>query len=197
MLKRLFDITASAGALLVLSPLLLILGLAVLLTSKGGMIYRQQRVGRDGKLFWLYKFRSMRPASDQQILLTIGTRDNRITPVGYFLRKYKLDELPQLVNILKGDMSVVGPRPEVPRYVDMNDPVMREVLLVRPGLTDLASLQYFDESDLLAQSDHPEQTYLQEILPAKLALNQQYIRQQSFWLDLKIIGQTIARIVRA
>lgn len=193
-MKRLFDILAAGTALVLLAPVFLFLAMAILLESKGGVFYRQQRVGKGQKKFWLYKFRSMRPASDRQGLLTVGARDSRITRVGYFIRKYKLDELPQLFNILKGEMSVVGPRPEVPKYVALYDEVQQKVLDVRPGLTDLASLQYFQEAELLAQSANPEKTYIEDILPAKLKLNLEYIERRSFWLDLQIIGKTLLKI---
>ncbi|MCB0642392.1 MAG: sugar transferase [Phaeodactylibacter sp.] len=193
-MKRLFDILAAGFGLLLLAPLFLILALAIVLESKGGVFYRQQRVGKDQQLFWLYKFRSMRPASDRAGLLTVGARDNRITRVGYVIRKYKLDELPQLINILKGEMSVVGPRPEVPKYVALYKEQQLKALTVRPGLTDLASLQYFQEAELLAQSPNPEKTYIEEILPAKLELNLEYIERQSFGFDLQIIGKTLLKI---
>ena len=195
-MKRLFDICASGIGLLLLSPLFLLLAFAIVLESKGGVFYRQQRVGKDQDLFWLYKFRSMRPASDKAGLLTVGAKDSRITKVGYFIRKYKLDELPQLFNILKGEMTVVGPRPEVPKYVALYSPEQLKALSVKPGLSDLASLKYFQEAELLAQSSDPEKTYIEEILPAKLKLNLEYIQRQSFALDMKIIAQTILKIFK-
>jgi lipopolysaccharide/colanic/teichoic acid biosynthesis glycosyltransferase len=194
-MKRIFDIIASALGLLLLSPLLLILALLVVSGSQGGAFYRQTRVGKDARPFTLYKFRSMRPASDQQGLLTVGARDNRITRTGYFLRKYKLDELPQLWNVLRGDMSLVGPRPEVPRYIDMLNEEQRRILSVRPGLTDYASLEYFEEDELLAQSDDPEKTYIREILPTKVELSLRYIDERSFSKDLQVIWKTVKRVV--
>lgn len=196
MIKRVLDISLTTLALVLLFPLLLILGCWVALTSPGGAFYRQERIGRQGKPFQLIKFRSMRPASDQEGLLTVGM-DQRITPVGHFLRKYKLDELPQLWNILKGEMSIVGPRPEVRKYVQHYSDRQKEVLQVRPGLTDYASLEYFAEAQLLAESDDPEKTYIEEVMPAKLELNLRYIKDQSLLTDLKIIGRTILRILQA
>jgi len=195
-MKRLFDICASLLALVLLSPLFLFISLVILLGSKGGVFYKQQRVGRNGKPFLLFKFRSMRPQSDKGSLITIGGRDSRITREGYFLRKYKLDELPQLLNIIRGDMSIVGPRPEVQRYVDLYTPEQRQVLNVRPGLTDWASIQYMDENELLGKSSDPEHTYIHEIMPAKLELNLRYIREAGFITDLKIIFLTIFKIFR-
>ncbi len=193
MLKRTFDILSSAGALLLLSPLFLLIALAVGLSSRGGIFYRQTRIGRYGKPFQLIKFRSMYARSDQKGLLTVGT-DKRITPLGHFLRRYKLDELPQLWNVLRGDMSIVGPRPEVPRYVQHYTQEQKKVLNVRPGLTDYASLHYIDEAALLAQSKNPEKTYIEEVLPHKLQLGLQYVEKQSLLNDLKIIFQTLAKL---
>lgn len=196
MLKRLFDIVCSFTGLIVLSPLLLVLGLWVAFGSKGGMFYRQERIGRNGKVFRLFKFRSMYTNSDKKGLLTVGGRDPRITPAGYYLRRYKLDELPQLLNVFIGDMSLVGPRPEVKKYVDLYTPEQRKVLLVRPGITDYASLEYFEENDQLARSANPEQTYIEEIMPAKLRLNERYIMEAGLLTDLKIILRTLKRIVK-
>jgi lipopolysaccharide/colanic/teichoic acid biosynthesis glycosyltransferase len=194
MIKRIFDLFFSLLALIILSPAFVIIGLWVLLESPGGMFFRQERMGKDFRIFKLYKFRSMRPGSDAKGLLTIGGRDPRITRSGYFIRKYKVDELPQLINILKGDMCLVGPRPEVKRYTDMYNETQKQVLSVRPGLTDYASILYFNESDLLSQSANPEKTYIEEIMPAKLALNLKYISEQNFKTDLSIIAKTIQRI---
>lgn len=194
-MKRLFDIVASFIGLLLLSPFLLIIALCVGLSSPGGVFYRQVRVGRYGKDFRLWKFRTMRPDSDKKGLLTVGGRDPRVTRVGYVLRKYKLDELPQLLNVLSGDMSVVGPRPEVRKYVELYTPEQRKVLDVRPGITDYASIEYSDENELLAKSNDPEKTYIEEVMPAKLKLNEKYIAEKSFATDLKIIFRTIGKIV--
>jgi len=158
------------------------------------VFFKQIRVGKNGVHFGLFKFRTMRPDSESKGQITVGARDNRITRVGYFLRKYKLDELPQLLNILFGQMSVVGPRPEVPKYVELYTPDQLSVLKVRPGLTDYASLEYFSENELLAASSDPESTYRQEIMPAKLALNQRYIKEMGFFTDIKIILRTVKAI---
>lgn len=193
-MKILFDRVVALIALLVLLPLFLVIALAVVLGSRGGAFYVQQRVGQGGKLFGMYKFRSMRPFADKAGKLTIGHRDPRVTRVGYFLRKYKLDELPQLINVLIGDMSFVGPRPEVPEYVAMYSAEQKKVLEVKPGITDYASLRYFHESELLAKSADPHRTYVDEVMPAKLALNLDYIRRRSFVEDLKIMALTVQRI---
>jgi lipopolysaccharide/colanic/teichoic acid biosynthesis glycosyltransferase len=193
-MKRLFDIFFSLVLLLLLMPLLLVFGLAVALTSPGGAFFRQVRVGRGGTEFKLLKFRSMRTGSEAKGQLTIGGRDPRITAVGYFLRKTKLDELPQLWNVLVGDMSVVGPRPEVPRYVAMYNTEQRAVLTVRPGITGMASIDYIDENEILARSPDPEKVYVQEVMPAKLALDLRYVRKQNFALDMRIILITIRRV---
>lgn len=195
MLKRLFDIFFSLLGLIILSPLLLLIALVVLFDSPGGVIFRQKRVGKNMRDFMLYKFRSMKQAKQQQSLITIGNRDSRITRTGYYLRKYKLDELPQLFNILMGDMSLVGPRPEVHKYVELYSKDQLKVLSVKPGLTDYASIEYINESEILKQSDDPEKTYVEVIMPAKLELNKKYIREQSFTTDLKIIGRTLIQIL--
>lgn len=196
MIKRLFDIIFSFTGLLLLMPLLLFLSIYILLDSKGGVFYRQARVGCNRIDFILFKFRSMHTDADKKGLITVGGRDPRVTRSGYLLRKYKLDELPQLWNVLKGDMSLVGPRPEVRHYVEMYNEKQMRVLDVRPGLTDYASLEYLDENELLASSDDPETTYINEIMPAKLKLNHKYISEKSFGTDLKIIFGTLVRIIR-
>jgi lipopolysaccharide/colanic/teichoic acid biosynthesis glycosyltransferase len=196
-MKRLFDIAFSLVMLLLLSPLFFILACWVSADSKGGIFFGQERVGIDGKHFKLWKFRTMRPHAEKGGQLTVGSSDSRITKAGYFLRKFKVDELPQLWNVVLGDMSVVGPRPEVPRYVAMYSPEQRRVLNIRPGITDYASLSYFEESDLLAKSANPEETYIQEVMPAKLALNLEYVRKHSFAGDLAIILKTGLRILKA
>lgn len=192
--KRSFDIVFAVVFLVLLSPLLLLFALAVALTSPGGAFFRQVRVGRHGREFRLLKFRSMRPGSEAQGQLTIGGRDPRITGVGYLLRKTKLDELPQLWNVLVGDMSVVGPRPEVPKYVALYNEEQRAVLSVRPGITGMASIDYIDENELLAKAADPERAYIEEVMPAKLALDLRYVREQSFALDLRIIMATVGRV---
>jgi lipopolysaccharide/colanic/teichoic acid biosynthesis glycosyltransferase len=193
-MKRLFDIVASLLALGLLLPVLLVLALAVALTSPGGAFFRQVRVGRHGRPFELLKFRSMRPGSEARGQITVGERDPRITGVGHFLRRTKLDELPQLINILKGDMSVVGPRPEVPKYVALYSPEQRAVLTVRPGLTSLASIAYINENEVLGRSADPERTYVEEVMPAELALDLTYVREQSVMLDMTIIARTALRL---
>lgn len=194
-MKRLFDIIFSLLFLIILLPLFIVLFLWITLDSRGGAFYRQTRVGKGGKDFFLYKFRSMHTGADSKGLLTVGEHDARITNPGKFLRRFKLDELPQLFNILKGDMSIVGPRPEVRKYVDLYDEQQLKVLNVRPGLTDFASLEYIDESRILGNSHDPEQIYISQIMPEKLKLNLKYIREQSFFTDLKIIGRTIKSII--
>lgn len=194
-LKRLFDIAASAIGLLLLAPVLLGIAIWIKRDSPGPVFFRQERIGRHGQPFRIYKFRSMRQ-DNAGLQITVG-EDARITRSGRFIRAYKLDELPQLINVLLGDMSLVGPRPEVPRYVALYPAEVRaEVLSVRPGITDLASVQYRSESMLLAQSSNPEQTYVDTILPAKLALCRQYVRERSFWLDLRIIGMTLGILLK-
>jgi len=165
------------------------------LGSKGGVFYIQQRVGKNGRDFSLYKFRTMHTGADKKGLLTVGARDSRITGIGYFLRKNKLDELPQLFNVLFGSMSLVGPRPEVRKYVEMYNEEQKRVLSVKPGITDYASIEYVNENEVLAKSSNPEQTYISEIMPHKLQLNLKYIREKSFATDLKIIFRTIGKIV--
>ncbi|MGV6860269.1 MAG: sugar transferase [Putridiphycobacter sp.] len=193
--KRIFDFTSSLVVLIFLSPLFLIIGLWIIIDSKGGMFYKQMRIGKNQKPFGLYKFRSMRPNADKQGQITIGN-DNRITSVGRFIRKYKIDELPQLINILKGDMSVVGPRPEVQKYVDLYNAEQLKVLTVKPGLSDYASIQYFDEQTILGQAEDPDKEYINVIMPAKLELNLKYIEDKSLWTDLKIIFKTLGKIFK-
>ena len=194
--KRVFDIVACVTAGLVLCPLWLCIGLLVACGSKGGAFYRQTRVGRNGKEFKLLKFRTMCQDADKICgLITVG-EDSRVTRIGKFLRKYKLDELPQFLNIIKGDMSIVGPRPEVPKYVALYDERQRQVLSVRPGLTDYASIEYISENELLAQSPDPDRTYIEEIMPAKLELNLKYIDNQSVMEDLRLIFKTLFTIMK-
>lgn len=195
MLKRLMDIFFASVGLIVLFPFLFVIGLAVALTSRGGVFYRQVRVGKHNKDFRLFKYRTMFVDAEKQGLLTVGGRDPRITPLGYYLRKYKVDELPQLLNVLWGSMSLVGPRPEVRKYVDLYNEEQKKVLNVKPGITDYASLQYFSENDLLAKSNDPERTYIYEIMPAKLALNKKYIAESGVLTDLSVILKTIKRIL--
>jgi lipopolysaccharide/colanic/teichoic acid biosynthesis glycosyltransferase len=193
-MKRLLDIIVASIALLILFPFMLIICLCIVLESKGGLFYKQKRVGKNKKLFNLYKFRSMKKNADKEGLLTVGGKDPRVTRVGYFLRKSKMDELPQLINIIKGDMSIVGPRPEVPKYVALYDENQQRVLTVRPGLTDLASIKYIDENALLEKAENPEEFYIQKIMPDKLHLNLEYIDNKSFAKDFRIIFQTLIRL---
>ena len=192
--KRAFDIFCSALGLLVLSPVLLICALLVGLSSPGGVLFRQERIGKDGNPFTIYKFRSMR--RDNAGLKISTSTDRRITSVGRVLRKTKLDELPQLWNVLKGDMSFVGPRPEVQEYTDFYTPQQRQVFLVRPGITGLASIRYRNENDLLTASSDPNRTYIEEIMPQKLALDLQYIPHASVSYDIRLILETLVTVVR-
>ena len=195
-MKRTLDIVVSATALLLLLPLLLILGAAVAVSSPGGAFFRQVRVGKGGKEFRLLKFRTMRPGSEAQGQITVGGKDPRITGIGYFLRKSKMDELPQLINVVLGDMSIVGPRPEVPKYVALYTKEQREVLSVRPGITSAASIAYMDENEILGKSTDPDRTYIEEVMPAKLALDLEYVQRRSFVRDLSIIGRTAIGLFR-
>lgn len=194
-MKRLFDIVISLLAIIILSPVIIIISVFILLTSQGSIFYRQVRVGKDQKPFVLLKFRTMSPNSEKSGQLTVGERDPRITGIGFFLRKYKLDELPQLLNILVGQMSFVGPRPEVPAYVAMYTAEQLKVLSVKPGLTDYASLEYINENEILGKVDDPEKTYIETVMPAKLKLNLKYIEDQSFTEDISIIFKTIKAIL--
>lgn len=195
-MKRIFDIVFSLALLLILLPLFIVIGISVALDSRGGIFFGQVRVGIHRKEFRLWKFRTMRPHSEKQGQLTVGTNDSRITRVGSILRKYKVDELPQLWNVLVGEMSIVGPRPEVPRYVNMYNDEQLGVLSIKPGITDYASLLYFEENDLLAKSPDPEKTYIEEIMPSKLRLNLNYVKEHNFTTDLKIIRDTVIRIFK-
>ena len=194
-MKRLFDILASGCGLLCLSPLFIVVAIWIKCDSKGPVFYKQQRVGRGNKDFWLYKFRSMRPGSDKHGLITVGGRDPRVTRSGYFIRKYKLDELPQLINVFLGDMSLVGPRPEVRKYVDMYTREQMQVLDVRPGITDLASIRYRDENELLAQTENPDQYYVEVIMQDKLRINLEYVQNHTFFGDIRLILKTFLAIL--
>ena len=196
MSKRILDGIVSVIGLGVLAPFFLLIGLLIKLTSKGPIFYLQQRVGKGGKLFKLFKFRTMRVDADKQTAITVGARDPRITTVGYYLRKYKIDELPQLINVLIGNMSLVGPRPELKKFVDLYNVEQAKVISVKPGITDYASIEFRNENELLEGKPDPIDYYVREIMPAKLALNLQYIREQSLWTDLKIITSTIWLIFR-
>ena len=195
-MKRLFDFLVSSIALLVLWPVFLLIGVLIKLDSKGPVFYLQKRIGKGGNPFKLYKFRTMVTDADKGRLITVGNRDPRITKVGYWLRKFKIDELPQLINVWKGEMSFVGPRPEVSRYVELYDDQQKKVLSVKPGITDYASIQFRNENEILENQDDPESFYIHHIMPQKLMLNNKYIAEQSLWLDIKIIFQTIFSIFR-
>ena len=194
-MKRLFDICFSLALIIVLLPLAIVVSLWIVFDDFGSPFFVQQRVGLNGRNFGLLKFRSMRKNAEAKGQLTVGIKDNRITRSGYFIRKYKIDELPQLVNVFLGEMSVVGPRPEVPKYVLLYNEEQQNVLSIKPGITDFASIEYVRENELLSQSPHPEKTYIEEIMPAKLELNLKYLREQSFLTDMKIILQTIKAIL--
>ncbi|MBR2266120.1 MAG: sugar transferase [Paludibacteraceae bacterium] len=193
---RLIDLVVSFCGLLFLCPLFIVIALWIVIDDPGPVFYRQQRVGLNGKDFGLIKFRSMRTGADKMSLITIGERDPRVTRAGYYIRKYKLDELPQLINVLIGDMSLVGPRPEVRKYVDLYTPEQRKVLSVKPGITDYASIEYIDENAPLAKSKDPDKTYVEEIMPAKIALNMRYINHQTVGEYIKIIVLTFVKIIR-
>lgn len=194
-MKRLFDIFVSFIVLVLFLPFGMLISIAILCESRGGVFYRQQRVGKNGIPFRLWKFRTMRVNADKLGKLTVGMRDPRITRVGYFIRKSKLDEFPQFINVLIGEMSVVGPRPEVQEYVDLYTPSQQEVLSVKPGITDYASLEYFKENELLGQSENPRETYIHEIMPAKIELNKKYIANPTLGQDLKIMWLTFRKMI--
>lgn len=195
-MKRLFDILCSGFGLLFLLPLFIVVAIWIKYDSHGPVFYRQTRVGRGNKDFRLFKFRSMRQDADKQGLLTVGGHDSRVTRSGYYIRKYKLDELPQLINVFLGDMSLVGPRPEVRKYVDLYTAEQLHVLDVRPGITDAASIKYRNENDLLAAASDPEEYYKNVILQDKLRINLDYVRNHTFVGDIGLIFQTFLAIVR-
>lgn len=192
--KRIVDFIFSFIGLIILLPFFILISLFIIINSGFPVFYIQKRAGKGNIDFGLFKFRTMKKNADKLGLLTFGGRDPRITSIGYYLRKYKLDELPQLLNVFIGDMSLVGPRPEVRKYVDMYDDEQKKVLRVKPGITDFASLEYFSENELLAKSSNPENTYIKEIMPAKLELNKKYILEQGLITDFKIILRTLRRI---
>ena len=195
-MKRLFDIIASGCGLLFLSPLLLCVAIWIKLDSKGPVFYRQVRVGRYNKDFRMFKFRSMRIGSDKGSLVTIGKRDPRVTRSGYFIRKYKIDELPQLINVFIGDMSIVGPRPEVRHYVNYWTPEQLHVLDVRPGITDPASIKFRNENELLEKVNNPEQFYIEVIMQEKIQLYLEYVKNASLGYDIQLIFQTFWTILK-
>lgn len=194
-MKRLFDILASGCGLLVLSPIFIIVAIWIKLDSPGPVFYRQTRVGRHNKDFRIFKFRSMRVGSDKGSLVTIGGRDPRVTRSGYFIRKFKIDELPQLINVFTGDMSLVGPRPEVRHYVNYWTPEQMRVLDVRPGITDPASIRFRNENELLEKARDPERYYIDVIMQEKIKLYLEYVEKSSFWYDIKLIFQTFKVII--
>lgn len=194
-IKRIFDFFAALIGIIILSPILLIVSIAIKMDSTGDILFLQKRVGKDGKEFNIYKFRTM--VTDAEKLgkqITVG-KDSRITKVGAFLRKYKIDELPQLFNVLKGDMSLVGPRPEVPKYVELYNEEQRKVLSVRPGITDLASLKYSDENDILGKVENPEEYYINVIMKDKLTLNLEYIEKSNLFFDISLVIKTIIKCI--
>lgn len=195
-MKRFFDILLSCMGLLAFSPLLIVIYIVIRCSSKGPGFYSQKRIGKDGRAFNLYKFRTMRTGSDRETLITVGGHDTRITKEGYYLRKYKLDELPQLWNVIIGDMSLVGPRPEVEKYVRLYTPEQRVVLSVRPGITDYASIEFSNENEILGSSDDPERMYIEEIMPKKIKYNLKYINNPSLMEYFKIIFLTFKKILK-
>ncbi len=194
--KRLFDIVASGLGLIVLSPLFLVLAIWIKVDSKGPVFYRQVRVGRGNKDFRIYKFRSMRVGADKGSLVTIGGHDPRVTKSGYFIRKFKFDELPQLINVFVGDMSLVGPRPEVRHYVDYWTPEQMHVLDVRPGITDPASIKFRNENELMEKAENPEKYYIEVIMQEKIKLYLEYVEKHSFLYDVGLIFKTFWVIVK-
>jgi lipopolysaccharide/colanic/teichoic acid biosynthesis glycosyltransferase len=195
-MKRLFDILFALIVLICFLPIGMVLSLWIAFESRGGVFFSQNRVGKDGVPFRLLKFRSMHVNAESLGRITVGSRDARITKSGFYLRKYKLDEFPQFINVLKGEMSIVGPRPEVQEYVDLYTETQRKILQVKPGITDYASLVYFHENELLSKSENPQQTYINEVMPEKIRLNEKYLSNPTLAQDLVIIGKTFAKILR-
>ncbi|MCY7007851.1 sugar transferase [Fusobacterium simiae] len=195
MLKRIFDITLSLFGLIILLPFMLIIAILIRVDSKGPIFFKQIRVTKDGREFKIFKYRTMKVGSDKYSQITVG-KDNRITRIGSFLRKYKLDEIPQLINVLLGDMSLVGPRPEVPKYVALYTDEQKEILKVRAGITDYASIEFSNENDLLASEKNPEKVYIEKIMPKKIELNKKYLSEISIITDIKIILLTIKKILK-
>ena len=193
---RFFDFVLSLVGLVILAPIFIVLAVWIKIDSVGPVFYKQIRVGQNGKDFGLFKFRSMVVDADKKGLITVGGRDPRITRSGYFIRKYKLDELPQLINVLVGDMSLVGPRPEVRKYVELYDDEQNKVLSVKPGITDYASIEYMDENEILGKSTDPEKIYIEEIMPEKIKYNMKYIKNRSLIEYFKIIFLTVLKIIR-
>ena len=194
-MKRIFDIISSLFGLILLSPFMIIIAILIKLDSKGPIFFKQVRVTKNGREFKILKYRTMRVGSDKYSQITVG-KDSRITKVGDFLRKYKLDEIPQLINVLIGDMSLVGPRPEVPKYVALYTEEQREILKVRAGITDYASIEFSNENDILANETDPEKAYIEKIMPRKIELNKKYLSEISVMTDIKIILLTIKKILK-
>ena len=195
MLKRIFDVILSLFGLIILLPFMLIITILIKLDSKGPIFFKQIRVTKNGREFKIFKYRTMRVGSDKYSQITVG-KDDRITKIGSFLRKYKLDEIPQLINVLIGDMSLVGPRPEVPKYVALYTDEQKEILKVRAGITDYASIEFSNENDLLASEEDPEKAYIKKVMPKKIELNKKYISEISMLTDIKIILLTIKKILK-
>ena len=195
MLKRIFDITLSLFGLVILLPFILIIAILIKIDSKGPVFFKQVRITKGGKEFKIFKYRTMKVGSDKYSQITVG-KDERITKIGSFLRKYKLDEIPQLINVLIGDMSLVGPRPEVPKYVALYTDEQKEILKVRAGITDYASIEFSNENDLLASEEDPEKAYIKKVMPKKIELNKKYISEISMLTDIKIILLTIKKILK-
>ena len=195
MLKRIFDIISSLFGLILLAPFMIIIAILIKIDSKGPVFFKQVRVTKNGREFKIFKYRTMKIGSDKYSQITVG-KDSRITKVGDFLRKYKLDEIPQLINVLIGDMSLVGPRPEVPKYVALYTEEQREILKVRAGITDYASIEFSNENDILANETDPEKAYIEKIMPRKIELNKKYLSEISVMTDIKIILLTIKKILK-
>jgi lipopolysaccharide/colanic/teichoic acid biosynthesis glycosyltransferase len=195
MTKRIFDIVVALLIGIVLLPVALVVSLLILLEFEGGVFFKQERIGQYGKPFYLWKFRTMKKGSEAKGQLTIGMKDERITKLGTFLRRYKLDEIPQLINVLAGDMSLVGPRPEVKRFVDLYNDEQRKILNAKPGITDYASLEYFKENEILGNAEDPEKAYIEEIMPHKLRINQKFLKRSGLAQDINVLYLTALRIL--
>ncbi|WP_034039861.1 sugar transferase [Wocania ichthyoenteri] len=195
MIKRIFDLVFSCIGLLLLAPILILIAVLIKLDSKGPILFIQNRVGKNNINFNIFKFRTMHVKSENKGLLTLGNNDSRITKIGYFLRRYKIDEFPQLINILKGDMSFVGPRPELRYYVNFYSEDDMKIFRVRPGITGLASLKYRNEVELLKAAENPEEFYTSTIVPDKLKFNKMYIEKRNFFFDLKLIFMTVLKVI--
>ena len=195
MTKRIFDIVVTLLVGIFLFPIALIVSIMILLEGGGGVFFKQERIGLHGKPFYLWKYRTMKKHAEMRGQLTIGMKDDRITKLGTFLRKYKLDEIPQLINVLSGEMSLVGPRPEVKKYVDLYNQEQRKILNAKPGITDYASLEYFKENEILGNASDPERAYIEEIMPHKLRINQKFLRSSGLSQDMNVLYLTALRIL--